>query len=226
MANGSVPDWEKIEPKEYMKHLMEMESISDHMKDALLYGTPLLREEEKPTATQIMMEEKSRVSKHEYYHQKYGGTVTGRITNGGRGHGKSLIPNWPFQSTLASAGVRRTQEDQFAFPPHVFQTEHQRLMMMPDQITAPTTTQQDRQYLGMTVPEYQNFSECIQRNSYLNRDGNQCKLKNAKTKKLKNIRHTIRKSPFLMASLIWQAQLRIIEAEITKRRGIPRHAQP
>lgn len=91
---------------------------------------------------------------------------------------------------------------------------------------APTTAVQDRNYLCLSIGEYKVFAEAVSTQCYLNRDGNLCKLKNAKTKKLKNLRYTIKKSPYLMKSMIWKEQLRLIEAELTKRRGIPRYAKP
>ncbi|ANJ20822.1 hypothetical protein RDp07_gp11 [Roseobacter phage RD-1410Ws-07] len=186
------------------------ESMTDHMRDALLYGHSMGGRGHAKTATQMMMEESARV-----YQQKYAtGTVTGRMAN-------PLL-----QGAAQSLPLRPPSTAEFAFPASVFQTEHQRLMMMPDEIVPPTTVQQDRHYLCMTVAEYQDFSECIQTSCYLNKQGQHCKLKNAKTKKLKNLRYSIRKAPYLMASLIWQAQLRIIENEISKRRGVPRHEKP
>ena len=85
----------------------------------------------------------------------------------------------------------------------------------PDQ--APTNTQQDRRYLCLTKTEYDHFAEAIQTGCYLNKQANLVKLKNTKTKKLKNLRYSIRKYPYIMQSMIWQAQLRIIEIEIRKR---------
>lgn len=89
---------------------------------------------------------------------------------------------------------------------------------------APTTAKEDRHYLCLEIGEYRNFAEAVSTQCYLNRDGQLCKLRNAKTKKLKNLRHGILKSPYLLKSMIWKEQLRLIEAELTKRRGIPRHA--
>lgn len=85
----------------------------------------------------------------------------------------------------------------------------------------PTTAQQDRRYLQMSIPEYKKFAEAVANKSYLNRVGDVCMLKNAKTKKLKNIRTIIRKSSFLMQSMIWKEQLRLIEQELAIRRGNP-----
>lgn len=81
----------------------------------------------------------------------------------------------------------------------------------------PKTAVQDRHYLNMSIEEYKNFAESVSTFCYLNRDGQLCKLRNAKLKKLKNLRHGIKKSDFLMASLIWKEQLRLIEAEIRRR---------
>lgn len=82
---------------------------------------------------------------------------------------------------------------------------------------APTTAVQDRHYLCLTIAEYKSFAEALSNHCYLNKDGAHCKLKNAKTKKLKNLRYTIKKSPYLLKSLIWKEQLRMIEAELAKR---------
>lgn len=84
-------------------------------------------------------------------------------------------------------------------------------------IDAPVTAQQDRQYLCMDIAEYQHFAKCLSQNGYLNRQSQICLLKNAKTKKLKNIRANIRKSDYLMKSLIWTEQMRLIQLEIKKR---------
>lgn len=86
----------------------------------------------------------------------------------------------------------------------------------------PTTAVQDRNYLRMSIPEYKNFAEAVSSFCYLNKEGNLCKIRNAKIKKLKNIRHGIRRSDFLMKSLIWREQLRLIEVELSKRQ---RHAR-
>jgi hypothetical protein len=56
-------------------------------------------------------------------------------------------------------------------------------------------------------------------NGYLNREAQICLLKNAKTKKLKNLRANIRKSNYLMKSLIWTEQYRLIQLELNKRRN-------
>lgn len=82
---------------------------------------------------------------------------------------------------------------------------------------APQTAVQDRSYLGLDIHEYRTFAEAVSTQCFLNRDGQPCKLKNATLKKLKNVRYTIKKSSYLMQSLIWKEQLRLIEAEIQKR---------
>jgi len=90
----------------------------------------------------------------------------------------------------------------------------------------PQTAVQDRHYLCLEIAEYRNFAEALSNHCYLNREGQHCKLKNAKTKKLKNLRYGILKSDYLLKSLIWKEQLRLIEAELQKRRGVPRYAKP
>lgn len=85
-------------------------------------------------------------------------------------------------------------------------------------IDPPTTAQEDRQYLSMEISEYKHFAECLSKNGYLNRQADICLLKNTKTKKLKNLRSNIRKSDYLMRSLIWKEQLRLIQLELNKRR--------
>jgi hypothetical protein len=87
---------------------------------------------------------------------------------------------------------------------------------------APTTVREDRHYICLTIPEYNNFAEAIATGCYLDRDGNHCKISKAKLKKLKNIRYTIMKSPYLLKSLIWKEQLRLIEQELRKRQRIKR----
>ncbi|CBX87944.1 hypothetical protein [Roseovarius Plymouth podovirus 1] len=69
----------------------------------------------------------------------------------------------------------------------------------------------------MEIREYRQFAEALMSNCYLNREAQPCKLKNAKTKKLKNLRSGIRKSPYLLKSIIWKEQLRQIEQELAKR---------
>lgn len=86
--------------------------------------------------------------------------------------------------------------------------------------SAPKTAVEDRYYLGLTIPEYQNFAQAVGNKCFLDKEGNHCKLKNATTKKLKNIRYGINKSQYLLKSLIWKEQLRIVEFELQKRRGI------
>ena len=82
---------------------------------------------------------------------------------------------------------------------------------------APTTALEDRHYLCLTIPEYRNFAEAVGNNCFLNRDAQHVSIKRAKTKKLKNVRATIKKSDYLMKSLIWIEQLRLIELEIRRR---------
>jgi len=89
-----------------------------------------------------------------------------------------------------------------------------------------TNTKADSQHLCLTIDEYRNFAEAVNTQCYLNRDGQLCKLKNAKTKKLKNLRYTIRKSEYLLRSMIWQAQLHFIEMEIKKRQGVQHYGKP
>lgn len=84
---------------------------------------------------------------------------------------------------------------------------------------APTTAQEDRHYLCMDITEYKLFAEYLSQNGYLNREAQICLLKRAKTKKLKNLRAEIRKSEYLMKSLIWTEQLRLIQLELSKRRN-------
>lgn len=88
-----------------------------------------------------------------------------------------------------------------------------------DDVPAPTTAVEDRHYLQMSIPEYQNFAQAVGTKCFLSRDGQHCKLKNATNKKLKNIRYGIRKSDYLMKSLIWKEQLRIIDFELNRRQG-------
>lgn len=166
----------------------EMNKWTDHIMDAILYES---------------------------------GTVTGRqiIQNGGRGHGKSLISNYHQQSLAALQGsgfgnhLRRDGEvqppvDPFLYPAPGF------LKMTEEE---PTNTISDRHYLCLTLSEYQSFSECIQKGCYLNKEGNHCKVKNTKTKKLKNLVYKFRKSPYLHKSLIWKAQIQVIKAELERR---------
>ena len=93
---------------------------------------------------------------------------------------------------------------------------------------APTNTLEDRHYLRLFKKEYDHFAEAIQTGCYLDKRENMVKLKNTKTKKLKNLRSSIRKSTYLMQSMIWQAQLRIIETEIRRRQHVlgGRHGKP
>lgn len=84
-------------------------------------------------------------------------------------------------------------------------------------IEAPTTALQDRHYLCLSIPEYKTFAEALANNCFLNRNAQACSISKAKTKKLKNLRANIRKHPFLMQSLIWKEQLRLIEVEIKRR---------
>lgn len=92
----------------------------------------------------------------------------------------------------------------------------------PDQ---PTTAVQDRHYLCLTIAEYQTFAEAVSTFCYLNRDGQLCKLRKASTKKLKNLKYGIKKSPYLMKSLIWKEQLRLLENELNKRQHITKRDQ-
>ena len=89
-----------------------------------------------------------------------------------------------------------------------------------------TNTKEDRLHIGLSNEEYRIFAEAVNTQCYVNRDWQLCKLKNAKTKKLKNLRHVIRKAPYLLRSMIWKAQLHIIEAEISKRQGAQKYGEP
>lgn len=148
-------------------------------------------------------------------------TITGRFPTG-----KSVLASQVLANSITSSVLRRARENEFAIPAGLFQTEHQRLMMAPDHITPPINTKEDRHYLCLSPSEYRDFSECIQAGCYLNREGQWCKLRKAKTKKLKNLRYKIIRSPYLMSSLIWQAQLQMIEGQISRRRAEPRYAKP
>jgi hypothetical protein len=87
-------------------------------------------------------------------------------------------------------------------------------------IEPPLTVIQDRHYLKMSISEYKNFAEAVSSFCYLNKEGNHCKIRNAQTKKLKNLKYGIKKSNFLMKSLIWKEQLRLLEVELSKRQRL------
>jgi len=82
---------------------------------------------------------------------------------------------------------------------------------------APTTAVQDRKYLNMSIEEYRTFAEGVSSFCYINKQGQLCKLRKAKLKKLKNLRYEIKKSEILQNSLIWKEQLRLLEVEIQRR---------
>lgn len=175
----------------------------DHMKDAMLYGTSMI-EIDSLTATQVMME-----VKEARYHAAYGG----------RGHAKTITGRW-HQQTLAaiqnpSWGLDLRRNGKMESPIDPFLYPNQVVKQMEE---APINTVSDRHYLCLTVTEYQNFAECIQKGCYLNKEGSHCKVKKAKTKKLKNLVHKFKKSPYLHKSLIWKAQMHVIKAELERRK--------
>jgi len=97
---------------------------------------------------------------------------------------------------------------------------------MPDDSSVPTSAMEDRHYLCLTIPEYQNFSEAVNTNCFLDRHGNHVKIKKAKIKKLKNIRHSIKKTPYFMKSMIWRALLERLNEEIDNRELGPHRRRP
>ena len=91
-------------------------------------------------------------------------------------------------------------------------------MLMSMNINRPTTVITDRRYLRLNTQEYRQFAKALSANCYLNKKKHFCKLKKAKTKKLQNLRYGIKKSTYLLKSLIWKEQLRLIEVELNKRK--------
>lgn len=208
--SGSPPEIKGLTPTQVW-----MDEQMDHMKDALLYGSSMI-EIDSLTATQVMMEEKE---------ARY------RAAYGGRGHGKTITGRWQqqqlsattknYQQKLMAAiqnsghrpdlrrdGTVEPSIDPFLYPNKVVKKMEE----------APTNTISDRHYLCLTVTEYQDFAECIQKGCYLNKEGSHCKVKNAKTKKLKNLVYKFKKSPYLHKSLIWKAQMHVIKAELERRK--------
>jgi hypothetical protein len=90
---------------------------------------------------------------------------------------------------------------------------------------APTSALEDRHYLCLTIPEYKAFAEALANNCFLDGDAKPHPITKATTKKLKNLRSTILKEEYLMKSLIWNEQVRLIERELHKRRSNPRYAK-
>lgn len=215
MANP--PDDHVLDASKYWDIIKELMEHKSSLSDIQNYPAQSM------TATQVMMEEEQRRhtiagarshAKSINYANLYGGTVSGRLAN----------TNW-------MDDVRPNEKVQFAVPAALYASESGRHQVIDPEIgpgQAPTNTQQDRHYLCLTKTEYDHFAEAIQTGCYLDKQANMVKLKNAKTKKLKNIRHSIRKSSYIMQSMIWQAQLRIIETEIRKRQHVSggRHGQP
>ena len=196
MKNESSPD--------ELKGLhADMSWLEDHMKDALLYDTSMV-EIKHPTATQVMMEEKE---------ARY------RTTYGGRGHAKTITGRWPQQAMAAiqnpnwEPALRRNEKVEQSVDPFLYPNK-----VVKEMEEAPINTISDRHYLCLTVTEYQDFAECIQNGCYLNKEGNHCKVKKAKTKKLKNLIYKFKKSPYLHKSLIWKAQMHVIKAELKRRK--------
>lgn len=155
--------------------------------------------------------------KHESGIQHHGaGTLTGRLQ--GKGPMQQSCP--PKNSWPMNWGPNPTPDKLKAIPVGLFTSEKGSHLEMPDEFTAPTNTIQDREHLKLSISEYQNFSEAVSKNCFLDRDGNHCKLKNAKTKKLKNLRYKINKSEYLKVSMIWRAQLHVIQMELSKRNAV------
>jgi hypothetical protein len=196
---------------ETMKKLMEQESDATFrdMHIAQWPSTPTTATEMK-----IRMEEKERK-----FHERYGGRSHGKSATLGQFQ-KTITGRW--SNTVIVDDLRSNGGSKFSIPRGLFQGEHGSLLMVHDKVLpkAPTNTIQDRQYLQLSIPEYQNFAEAVQSSCFLNREGNHYKVKNAKTKKLKNLRHKIKNSEFLLQSMIWKAQLHVIQAEIDKRQKV------
>lgn len=140
------------------------------------------------------------------------------VQYGGRGHGKTITGRWPRQnmatfqnsgdwSDLRRDGKMEKSTDTFLYPTR----------MMEEMEKVPTNTMQDRLYLNLTKREYDNFADCIQQGCYMNKFGSFVKLKNCKTKKLKNMVYKIKKNSLLLQSMIWKAQLQVIERELQRR---------
>lgn len=158
-----------------------------------------------------------------------------RIMNHTRGTSKSMLSQrymkgmfQHVQNPIGLNDIRHTPDPQLAFSAHVYAGKSGSLLIMDNVLMkpAPETAIQDRHYLSMTIEEYKKFAEAVSTYCYINKDGQLCKLKNAKTKKLKNLRHTIRKNKIFMTSLIWKEQLRLIELELGKRQHVPNLRRP
>lgn len=189
MANG------KLDPEIWGKDLIDL------MQQESLYKPQISGK----TATQIMMEEQAQHDALRYltHHRAIGKPQT--------------MPRWNQPISMHSIGsndLRSAGTGRVAMDRGLYAGEFGAILM--DQ-PAPTSTKEDREFLGLTIAEYQKFCEAVQTQCFLNREGNLCKLKNAKTKKLKNLRYKIIKSEHLMKSMIWREQLRLIEIEIAKR---------
>lgn len=83
--------------------------------------------------------------------------------------------------------------------------------------TGPVTSQEDRAYLGLSISDYKHFVRAIENKCFLNKQKDLVFINSAKTKHLRNREFSIRKNPFLMKSLIWREQLRLIRKELRKR---------
>ena len=84
-------------------------------------------------------------------------------------------------------------------------------------IERPLTPLEDRKMLGWSIYQYQHMAQALSNGCFLNRQKQEVKIKNCKLKKLRNIRHTIRKNPLFMQSPIHMELLRRLNIQIGKR---------
>lgn len=222
--------------KDYQRrYLYEMEN---HLHDALLYGISMvsdaaIQRSDRNADSDILSISDLQVEQQQLVNMDIS-EIEKRIIPPTRGINKTMLSpqymkgNFPnVQNSTEFNNIRHASQPQLAIPSNVYQGKQGKLLIMDDVISeAPTTARQDRHYLCMSIPEYQKFAEAVSNHCYINKEGQLCKLKNAKTKKLKNLRYTIRKSPYLIESLIWREQLRLIELELGKRRQTPQNRRP
>lgn len=84
-------------------------------------------------------------------------------------------------------------------------------------MTTVTNCGEDRKLLGWDIRKYDLMAQMLSENCYQNKHGDWCKISNAKTKKLKNLRAMLRKDKTYGHSMIMKEYARRLDQEIQKR---------
>jgi hypothetical protein len=88
-------------------------------------------------------------------------------------------------------------------------------------VDKPMTAREDREALGYSVPHYKLMAEGLANQCWLNKHNQLIPIKKMKLKKLKNLRHQIRKHPVKSKSIIHKELVRQINIQIGRKERRP-----